>query len=57
MAVLDTLSNLSATKVILDNKYFLPNLGCDISDGDDEDDMLDIFFDKMAKDGNLSPRK
>ena len=40
MAVLDTLSNLSATKVILDNKYFLPNLGCDISDGNDEDDML-----------------
>ena len=40
MAVLDTLSNLSATKVILDNKYFLLNLGCDISDGNYEDDML-----------------
>ena len=32
MAVLDTLSNLSATKVILDNKDLLPNLGCDIYD-------------------------
>ena len=55
MAVLDTLSNLSATKVILDNKDLLPNLGCDISDGDDEDDMLDICFDKVEKDGNISP--
>ena len=32
MAVLHTISNLSATKVILDNKDLLPNLGCDIYD-------------------------
>ena len=57
MAVLDTSSNLSDTKVNLDNRDFLPDLGCDMSDGDDEDDMLDIFFDKVAKDGDLSPRQ
>ena len=55
MAVLDTSSNLSDTKVNLDNRDFLPDLGCDMSDGDDEDDMLDICFDKVEKDGNISP--
>ncbi|KAG5585125.1 hypothetical protein H5410_045559, partial [Solanum commersonii] len=57
MAVLDSSSNLSATKVNLDNRDILPDLGNDISDGDDEDDMLDICFDKVAKDGDLSPRQ
>ncbi|KAH0678985.1 hypothetical protein KY284_020070 [Solanum tuberosum] len=51
MAVLDTSSNLSATKVNLDNRDILPDLGSDMSDRDDEDDMLDICFDKVAKDG------
>ncbi|KAH0637493.1 hypothetical protein KY289_037408 [Solanum tuberosum] len=57
MAVLDTLSNLSATKVNLDNRDILPDLGSDMFDGDDEDDMLDICFDKVAKKGDLSPRQ
>jgi len=57
MAVLDTSSNLSATKVNLDNRDILPDLGSDMSDGDDEDDMLDICFDKVAKEGDLSPRQ
>ncbi|KAH0749169.1 hypothetical protein KY290_028401 [Solanum tuberosum] len=33
------------------------DLGTDISDGDDEEEMLDIFFDKVAKEGDLSPRQ
>nr|XP_010314081.1 uncharacterized protein LOC104644915 [Solanum lycopersicum] len=47
-AFLDTSSNLSATKVKLDNRDFLPDLGCGTSDGDDEHDMLDICFDKIV---------
>ncbi|KAH0641368.1 hypothetical protein KY285_037954 [Solanum tuberosum] len=38
-------------------KDILPDLGSDMSDGDDEDDMLDICFDKVTKDGDLSPRQ
>ncbi|KAG5572848.1 hypothetical protein H5410_062614 [Solanum commersonii] len=56
-AILDTSSNLSATKVNLDNRDILPDLGSDMSDGDDENDMLDICFDKVAKKGDLSPRQ
>ena len=33
------------------------DLGSDMIDGDDEDDMPDILFDKVAKDGDLSPRQ
>ncbi|KAH0749170.1 hypothetical protein KY290_028402 [Solanum tuberosum] len=31
------------------------DLGIDMSDGDDEEEMLDICFDKAAKEGDLSP--
>ena len=55
ITVLDTSSNLSATKVNLDNKDFFPDLGSDMFDWDDEDNMLDIYFDKVAKDGDVSP--
>ncbi|KAK4708332.1 hypothetical protein R3W88_029257 [Solanum pinnatisectum] len=33
------------------------DLGSEMFDKDDEDDMLDILFDKVAKDGDLSPRQ
>ncbi|KAH0706005.1 hypothetical protein KY285_010537 [Solanum tuberosum] len=33
------------------------DLGTDMSDGDDEEEMLDICFDKVAKGGDLSPRQ
>ncbi|KAG5626547.1 hypothetical protein H5410_011765 [Solanum commersonii] len=33
------------------------DLGSEMFDEDDEDDMLDILFDKVAKDGDLSPRQ
>ncbi|KAK4726826.1 hypothetical protein R3W88_031743 [Solanum pinnatisectum] len=33
------------------------DLGIDISDGDDEEEMLDICFDKVAKEEDLSPRQ
>jgi len=33
------------------------NLGNEMFYGDVEDDMLDIRFDKVAKDGDLSPRQ
>ncbi|KAJ8543418.1 hypothetical protein K7X08_005941 [Anisodus acutangulus] len=33
------------------------DLGDDMFDGDDEDEILDICFDKVAKDGDLSPRQ
>jgi len=33
------------------------DLGTDMSDGDDEEEMLDICFDKVAKEGDLSPRQ
>ncbi|KAK4359851.1 hypothetical protein RND71_022080 [Anisodus tanguticus] len=33
------------------------DLGDDMFDENDEDDMLDISFDKVAKDGDLSPRQ
>ena len=46
---------MSATKVNLDNKDFFPDLGSDMFDWDDEDNMLDIYSDKVAKDGDLSP--
>ncbi|KAH0730610.1 hypothetical protein KY285_001521 [Solanum tuberosum] len=32
-------------------------LGTDMSDGDDEEEMLDICFDKVAKEGDLSPKQ
>lgn len=55
MTVLGNSSNLSSAKVNLDNRDFFPYLGCDISDEDDEDDMFDICFHKVDKDGYLSP--
>uniref|UniRef100_M1DSK8 NB-ARC domain containing protein n=1 Tax=Solanum tuberosum TaxID=4113 RepID=M1DSK8_SOLTU len=33
------------------------DLGSEMFDEDDEDDMLDILFDKVDKDGDLSPRQ
>ncbi|KAK4724621.1 hypothetical protein R3W88_027400 [Solanum pinnatisectum] len=33
------------------------DLGSEMFDEDDEDDSLDILFDKVAKDGDLSPRQ
>ncbi|KAG5601508.1 hypothetical protein H5410_032878 [Solanum commersonii] len=33
------------------------DLGTDMSDGDDEEEMFDICFDKVAKEGDLSPRQ
>ncbi|KAG5601494.1 hypothetical protein H5410_032864 [Solanum commersonii] len=33
------------------------DLGTDMSDGDDEEEMLDLCFDKVAKEGDLSPRE
>ncbi|KAH0711850.1 hypothetical protein KY285_007447 [Solanum tuberosum] len=33
------------------------DLGSEMFDEDDEDDMLDILFDKVAKDGDLSSRQ
>ncbi|KAH0683331.1 hypothetical protein KY289_021083 [Solanum tuberosum] len=57
MAVIGTSSNLSATKVNMDDRDFLYDLDNDMSDGDDEDEMLDICFDKVAKEGDLSPRQ
>ncbi|KAG5600372.1 hypothetical protein H5410_031742 [Solanum commersonii] len=33
------------------------DLGSEKFDEDDEDEMLDILFDKVAKDGDLSPRQ
>ncbi|KAH0724883.1 hypothetical protein KY284_000748 [Solanum tuberosum] len=33
------------------------DLGTDMSDGDDEEEMLNICFDKVAKEGDLSPRQ
>ncbi|KAK4341331.1 hypothetical protein RND71_039832 [Anisodus tanguticus] len=33
------------------------DLGHDMFDGNDEDDTLNIYFDKVAKDGDLSPRQ
>ena len=41
MAVLDTLSKLSDTKVNLDYSDFFLYLGSELFDGDDADDMLD----------------
>jgi len=63
MAVIGTSSNLSATKVNVADRDILYDLGNDMSDGDDEDhedheeEMLDICFDKVAKEGDLSPRQ
>uniref|UniRef100_M1E0V6 NB-ARC domain containing protein n=1 Tax=Solanum tuberosum TaxID=4113 RepID=M1E0V6_SOLTU len=33
------------------------DLGTDMSDGDDEEEMFNICFDKVAKEGDLSPRQ
>ncbi|KAK4714882.1 hypothetical protein R3W88_020789 [Solanum pinnatisectum] len=33
------------------------DLGIDMFDEDDEEEMLDICFDKVAKEGDLSPRQ
>ncbi|KAK4738349.1 hypothetical protein R3W88_002046 [Solanum pinnatisectum] len=33
------------------------DLGSEMFDEDDEDDMVDILFDKVVKDGDLSPRQ
>ncbi|KAG5616560.1 hypothetical protein H5410_016384 [Solanum commersonii] len=33
------------------------DLGINMSDGDDEEEMLDICFDKVAQEGDLSPRQ
>ncbi|KAH0670607.1 hypothetical protein KY290_026016 [Solanum tuberosum] len=59
MAVIGTSSNLSATKVNVANRDILYDLDNDMSDGDDEEEMLDICFDKVAKEGegDLSPRQ
>ncbi|KAH0702751.1 hypothetical protein KY285_017029 [Solanum tuberosum] len=63
MAVIGTSSNLSATKVNVADRDNLYDLDNDMSDGDDEDheddeeEMLDICFDKVAKEGDLSPRQ
>ncbi|KAG5581391.1 hypothetical protein H5410_052018 [Solanum commersonii] len=59
MAVIGTSSNLSATKVSVADRDILYGLDSDMSDGDDEDhgddeeEMLDICFDKVAKEGDL----
>ncbi|KAH0693744.1 hypothetical protein KY285_020841 [Solanum tuberosum] len=57
MAVIGTSSNLRATKVNMDDRDFLYDLDNDMSNGDNEDEMLDICFDKVAKEGDLSPRQ
>uniref|UniRef100_M1DM58 NB-ARC domain containing protein n=1 Tax=Solanum tuberosum TaxID=4113 RepID=M1DM58_SOLTU len=36
---------------------YATDLGKDTSDGDDEEEMLDICFDKVSKEGDLSPRQ
>ncbi|KAK4707145.1 hypothetical protein R3W88_033284 [Solanum pinnatisectum] len=33
------------------------DLGTNMSDGDDEEEMLDICFDKVVKEGDFSPRQ
>ncbi|KAG5601430.1 hypothetical protein H5410_032800 [Solanum commersonii] len=60
MTVIGTSSNLSATKVNVADRDILYDLDNDMSDGyneDDEEEMLDICFDKVAKEGDLSPRQ
>ncbi|KAH0639098.1 hypothetical protein KY285_035684 [Solanum tuberosum] len=52
MAVIGTSSNLSATKINVADRDILYDLDNDMSDGDDEDEMLDICFDKVAKEGD-----
>ncbi|KAG5585400.1 hypothetical protein H5410_045834 [Solanum commersonii] len=52
-----TSSNLSATKINVTDRDILYDLDNDMSDGDDEDEMLDICFDKVVKEGDLSPRQ
>ena len=52
MAVLETSSKLSDTKVNLDNRDFFLDLCSEMFDGDDVDDMLDRWFDKVTMDGD-----